>query len=338
MPKVRTTKFRGRQQNLYTLSRKAWGYCQEHISDIQKAKAMYTPAFIADMLQQVDTAEAIPDYYNRKDLPKDDYSKMQAAALAVLEQWQMLKDYITDAFEKNLLKSKLEAAGHAYYRPAATRTWDSVASLINSANTFMKANLAALQANGNMPAGFPTAFEDLGKTFNDLRMAYFGKGDNKDALSKDKADADAEVHQSLMKMLRLANRVFKNKPEIGEKFVYANLLREVRGNQAAGLKGTITAASTKQPIKGAVIRAIGTEYHASSGNNGRFSLAMASGSYNIEVSAPGYQTVVIKRKIEVGIQHRFNLAMETSIVHENAPSTIMLSELLKDVPVTNGAV
>jgi hypothetical protein len=262
---------------------------------------------------------------------------MEAAALGVTNKWQFLKQFTTDAYDKPLLKSKLEAAGQAYYRDAAEGNWDSVASLINSAKLFMTANAAKLEANDNMPREFPNEFGELATVFTNLRNTYFSKGDEKDNLNSEKEAANAAILQTLMPMLKLAQRVYKDDPKKRELFVYENLLNQVRGNHPAGLQGLMTAADTKQPLAGVNFKAVrtgeaeATTYTATSGEDGRYEMPMASGVYTVEVSAPGFQTLRIeKRKIDVGVMHRLNLTMKA----ETAPSVLITKEMLNGMVAT----
>ncbi|MBI1225856.1 MAG: hypothetical protein GC192_11520 [Bacteroidetes bacterium] len=329
--------FRGKQQNLYTLSRKAWGYCLDNITAISKAKKLYTPSFIADQVAKVDVAEAIPDYYARKELTVESRQQMTEAALAITNDWQLLKGYITDAYDKSVLKSKLEAAGQPYYKEATNENWDSVASLINSAKLFMQANATALSANDNMPDTFPGEFETLATAFTNLRNIYFNKEDSKENLNSAKEEADAAILKTLMPMLRLSQRVFKNDPEKRSLFVYDSLLKQVRGNQAAGLKGVITAVETKLPLENVNIKAVSISedaatYTATTDSKGGFDMNMASGVYDVEVSSPGYQTLIVaKRKIEVGVKHRFNVKLEI------AKAEVISRELLNEVVAATNA-
>ena len=66
---------------------------------------------------------------------------------------------------------------------------------------------------------------------------------------------------------------------------------------------------------------------------------MASGN-GIEVSAPGYQTVVIKdRRIDVGVKHRLSMALEAVVVNLLAHKMLnwmMPTTSAAPVQVTNG--
>lgn len=320
--------FRGSQQNFYSVARLAWGYCQEYITEISAVKALYTTTYINAQLAKLNIAEGLPDYGNRKDIPKQAYVDMKAARLAVLDAWQLLKQYIMDAFSPEVLPTKLYAAGQIYYSAAERGSLDKTASLIRDAIKFMGSNETALLANDNMPVGFPASFATLGTAFNDIRSTYFGQEDIKNGLTGDKNKANEAVLATLMPMLKLANRRFVDDPEVRAKFTYARLLDRVRGHQPAGLEGLLTIAGTQTKLAGATIQAIGTEYSTVSDANGRYVLSMASGRYDIEVSAPGYQTVfVYDRKIDVGVKHRMNLAMEAVA----APVAMLTSEMLEDI-------
>lgn len=119
----------------------------------------------------------------------------------------------------------------------------------------------------------------------------------------------------------------------------------MRGNHPSGLKGFVRAAVTKLPLENVAFQAVstgedGTTYTATSDEDGRYELVMASGVYDVEVNAPGYQPLLLSgRKIEVGVKHRLNLVLEAMEV----PLFLATKELLdglvsqpKATPTTNG--
>lgn len=330
--------YRGTQQNLYTLARKAWGYCLLYLTNLAAKNPKYTTTFVDEQLAVVDVAEALPDFANRKEEPAETYDNMQKARLAVLDEWQFLKGYSMDAYTAPLLKVKLDAAGQSHYEKALGGNLDNTAAIINAAKTFMGSNATELTNKGNMPKEFPQNFKTMGETFTTLRTTYFGKNDTKDAQTLSKDEADAAILKELRPMLRLGNRVFKNDEAKRVKFIYDRLLDEVRGNSEAGLKGKFTDAGTHKPIQGVRIRAIDTAYETISDKDGRFFLVMASGVYDIEITAPGYETVMVyKRKIEIGSKHRFSLSLEPApVASRNMHATSSLSEMLNEATAENG--
>jgi len=191
-----------------------------------------------------------------------------------------------------------------------------------------------------MPVDFPSSFKVLGDDFKAKRNIYDGKTDLVGEQTTNKDDADAVILAGLKPMLRLGARIFKKDEAKRVKFVYDRLLDEVRGNSDAGLKGIFTNADTKKPIEGVRIRAIDTDYETISDKDGRFFLKMASGIYTVEISAPGYETMVFnKRKIEIGTKHRFSQALApVPVAPMNMPTATNLTELLKEAPVKNGVV
>lgn len=307
--------YKGTQQNLYTLARKAWGYCLLYLAELAAKNGKYTTTFVSAQLTAINDAEAMPDYANRKDLPAKAYDDMQENRLAVLDEWQLLKGYTIETYTGPLLKVKQDAAGQGHYDSAAGGNLDSTEALINAAKTFMGTNAADLTSIGNMPVGFPLAFKTVGETFTTSRTNYFGKNDTKDGQTQDKDAADAAILKQLRPMLRLGARVFKKDEAKRVKFVYDRLLDEVRGNSDAGLKGIFTDRDTHKPIEGVHIRAIDTDYETISDPDGRFFLAMASGVYTIEITAPGYEPMlIVNRKIAIGTKHRFSQALVPVVV------------------------
>ncbi|MBI1225043.1 MAG: hypothetical protein GC192_07370 [Bacteroidetes bacterium] len=318
--------FKGSQQNLYSLARKAWAYCLLYIADIAAKHPKYTIEFIEAQQTFIDSVEAMPDIENRNAIPAQTYEDMQAARKAVLNEWQFLKGYVMDAYTGSLLRVKLAAAGQNDYEFALRGSLDHTTSLINSAKLFMTENASELDTLGNMPASFHTDFTNLANAFLLLRTTYDGKNDMKLEQSAAKRQGNETILKALRPMLRVGKRTFVNDRLKWDNFVYANLLNEVRGHSPSGLRGFFKAADTNMPLEGVHIRAVNTEYEAISAADGHYFLEMASGVYNISISAEGYNSVYIQgRKIDVGVKHWLNLSLEAVAA---APVVMVTKDML----------
>ncbi|MCC6726491.1 MAG: carboxypeptidase regulatory-like domain-containing protein [Saprospiraceae bacterium] len=317
------------QQNAISVSKLIWGYCLALIARFALFSDRFTAEYVAAKIKQADDANALPNNEQRTDGKKTAHVELIQTNLAVCLKWQQLKQYIRDAFPKSLLNIKLEAAGQKYYGKAASKQWDFTLDLIKDAKQFMVDFATELEANMNMPKGFPTEFATAATAFETERNRFVGNTSTaKDGTSvKDKAIYEVELEIS--KLMAVAKVIFDKEPDNLRKFTYASLIKEVRGNEPAGVKGYLTdAASSSKGVSGVMVSA--GDYSTTSDENGRYELKMASGTYNIKFEKPGFQTFVLEaRVVMVGVMGRFSTELQ-----EEQPSE---AKSMEKLAATGGA-
>jgi hypothetical protein len=135
-------------------------------------KEKYTTAFIDDLIQNVLDAEELPGEeqinVDSETLRIDTGKKADVSLI----NYRKLKTYITDAFEEEYHKAKLEAAGSTLYRKASNENWEVVKGLNSAMKLFITANNAALIADDNMPATFAAKVAADGQSFLDKYIEF----------------------------------------------------------------------------------------------------------------------------------------------------------------------
>lgn len=66
------------------------------------------------------------------------------------KNWRKLRRHIHNAFAKDVVKGKLEAAGEDHYKKSVNRNWAEAELMLTSATKFMVDNATEL-ADGGMP-------------------------------------------------------------------------------------------------------------------------------------------------------------------------------------------
>ncbi|MBI1224109.1 MAG: hypothetical protein GC192_02630 [Bacteroidetes bacterium] len=313
------------QQNFISVALRAWGYCLTLVSRFAAASGIYTTTYIADQVTKVNEADALPNNAQRMSSRIIAHFDLIYANVSVRKSWKMLKAYITIAYAQPLRNVKLMDAGYEYYRGVGADKWEDTATLITMAKAFMAANLTELTANDNMPATFPDDFDAITTTFTNERTVFMNQKESalEGTTLKDKSIREREEELSVM--LLLAKSIFEDEPDNLKKFTFTDLLKEVRGTDAAGLKGLITDGATEMPLQGVLVsNGVDT---VTSGSDGKYFLEMPSGSYRISFNLTGYQEVILEnRLVKVGMKGRYNAALQpvpmadAISVADNAPT------------------
>jgi len=313
------------QQNFISAALRAWGYCLSLVARFAESSGIYTTTYIANQVTKLNNTNALPNNIQRKTPRIEAHNELKNANAAVRKIWKKLKAFITIAYSQPTRDLKLADAGYAYFKGVGADKWEDTATLISMAQAFMTANLATLTANDNMPATFPDDFDAAATLFTAERTVFMNRkeGALEGTSLKDKSIRERENELSLM--LLLAKSIFEDEPDNLKKFTFTDLLKEVRGNDASGLKGQVTDGVTGIPLQGVQV-SNGTST-VTTDKDGKYFLEMASGLHTVTFSLPGYQEIVLEnRKVKVGIKGRYNALLqpvpsaEASAQADDAPS------------------
>lgn len=297
------------QQNIISLARRVWQYCLELITDFTAISPGITATFVAAQKAKVEATALLPNNTQRKEGHVTANVELLVANAAVCRAWQTLKTFIKRAFPASLYQIKLEAAGKNNYRPAKAEKFDYTATLITDATAFMNLYMTELTANGIMSPDFPTDFAALATTFTDERKVFQDKVEEAETgtTAKDKAIRE-DVENPISTILELGKQLYFNDPDKLKKFTYEDLIREVRGNDPAGLKGHIYNDTDGKPMMGVEV-SNGT-ITVLTDKKGRYEMNMASGPYDFTFKKAGFDDVtLLDKQIKVGTVSIHNLEM-----------------------------
>ncbi len=102
------------QELLYTICFAGWNLCSQYLTDFANLKAFYTGAFIESAVQAVTDAKALVTSRQTIGARKEARINLENATTVVRNNWQLLKVYITRAFAKDIVDTKLEQPGHLF--------------------------------------------------------------------------------------------------------------------------------------------------------------------------------------------------------------------------------
>lgn len=290
-----TANYNCNTQELYSAARLGWDSCSEQLTDFASFKAKYTAALITAKLAEIDNAANLPDDQARAAKAESERISLTQIADTCLANWQKLKRYIADAFSPEQQKPNLEAAGYQYYEKAGNYNWDSLQGLLTSGQTYITANLAALQANQNMPAAFATSFQTDKTEFDTLHQQFLQSEELSQQGTETKIVANNLVYSNLISMFLDGQEIYKTNEVLKKQFVFDQVLNLVSGTGTAGVKGYITADDTNAPIVGARIEIEQNGKSATTDQDGKYQiLQVGANTYNIKIGAEGFTSKLVE--------------------------------------------
>ena len=280
------------QKDLYSVLETAWGNNGVHLARFTAFKALYTLPFKTTALSAIASAKALPDDDARSGASELLHITLVNMGKICLQNFQFLKSYIDTAFtDPAVQKVQYVIAGQNYYRDASRQDWESMVSMNTSAKNYLAnaANVTALTAGNNMPAAFVVTQKTASDNF-DVQYANFKLAEETSVETATKIKANNLIFQAGMSMLKDAQVIFMNEPDILTKFVFQNLLALINP-PVAGIKGNIKEAVTNAVISNAKISAQldgAAAEEVQVDVNGDFGEQLKEGQYKITVSAVGY--------------------------------------------------
>jgi Carboxypeptidase regulatory-like domain len=298
------------QQELYTVCNIGWQSCNQYLGQFSDFKARYTAPYIEGRQEEIAEAANLPDAQARAAQSEILRIQLEEKAATCLSNWQKLKRYILDAWQPNLQKPNLEAAGQNYYSKAGENNWEAVASLVQSGSTFISTNSATLQANENMPASFQVTFDNAKAAFTENHQEFIESEQAKVLATETKMLANNNIHAKVMAMFMDGQELFKDNEALKKQFVFEQVLTLASGTGSAGLKGTISDANTETPVVGAIVTILPTGRTTASDEEGKYHFTqLAADEYAVTITAEGYQSFSADQTINTGVTSTLNAAL-----------------------------
>ena len=298
------------QEVLYTVCLAAWNLCREHINEFANLKGFYTEAYIDSALVAVQSAKQRPDLVQTIAERKQARINLVNAARKVQANWQVLKLYITKAFDKEMTEIMLEAAGAGLYAKASLCNWSAVRNLTDLANTFIAKNIESLTANENMPASFQARFQSDGENCVSLSTIFCNVDMKKEMFTSARIDANNAIYLSVIEMLKDGQQIFRDNAALKRQFIFRYLVSLYKSESAASLKGHVVT-DLNQPIEGVTIISKDQKYTTTTDAKGYYSISrIAEGAYTFMLTCTGYSPLeqVITFSAGTAINANFKLS------------------------------
>ncbi len=280
------------QMDLYSVLETAWGNFGVHLARFTAFKALYTLPYKTTALAAISAAKTMPDDDARSGASELLHIGLVSMGNICTQNFQFLKSYIDTAYpDPQVQKVQYVIAGQNYYRDATRGDWESMVLMNTNAKNYLAlpANVTALTAGNNMPPAF-VATQKTGSDNFDAQYNSFKLAEETSVETANKIKANNLCYHTGIAMLKDAQVIFMNEPEIMTKFVFRNLL-DLINPPVAGIKGTIKESVTNSVIANATISAQKDGAPAEAvvvDVNGDFGKQLAEGHYSITVGAVGY--------------------------------------------------
>ncbi len=140
---------------LYTICRMGWNSFIANLAVFSGFLNTYTAVYGQDALDEIDAAEAMPEFQERNEQAELALVQLKQTGKAALKHWKFLRNYISRSFVEEERKAKWESAGSDHYDKASNQNWSELRNMLTAGSNFITANAAALGAGGMATGTIP---------------------------------------------------------------------------------------------------------------------------------------------------------------------------------------
>jgi hypothetical protein len=298
------------QTNFYTVTGLCWDSCEEHIAKMAAYKPIYTPAYILTRRAELDAAMALPDFQTRTADAENALAHLKQMLPGAIDMFNKLIGYIKGVFDAPFRKVQNEAAGSLHKPKASNSNWGALKSMQKMSNEYLVTNLVTLTGTNNMPATFPVEYADYSKDCQNYYDTHLAATKDSEAATQTKNLANNSVHANLINMLDDAHLAITDNPAVLKQFTFSDVLALVDPSTSAGIKGTVTSATTGLPIPTVALTIINPATSATTDDEGKYAITqMSTGSNTLIAQAPGFTTANTPFVVKSGTTSTFNILM-----------------------------
>ncbi len=307
---------------------KAWENCKARLPRFEaEGGPRYSKEFVDGQIAYIKEIKALPNDRARRAPSRSERLALMAARQAVSDLASRLNKAIEYTWKDPLLvEVQRSAAGLVTFGEATVADWEAVASFIESANTFLPANLERMVQAGAMNAEFPGKFESVGAAFDTIWTSLQAKRQSAKSGTKEVAAGIVKIQEELNPMLSDALDFFKYEPALKELFVQETLLKEVRNGHPATVSGGTTLPATNpdvkkgKPLAGILVEVLDEPGKSATTNkHGRYKIQLAGGVFTLRFSGEGLVPVERQVTLDPGKGRYLDMVLEPAPV-EIAPT------------------
>ena len=242
-------KYRCTQQELYSIANTIYDNLEENLSDFTAYKSKYDALFITGLRNAVTAAQGNASATNIAGKHVDLEIDLELLADKCCKNFQYLKGYIEDAFDKAHQNNQFNAAGQKRYSSAASYNWEYVMGLNSDMKLYISENSTVLTTNGYMPAGFAAQVNTDSVNF-DGKYSDFKNMRQTSATTADRLTANNLIYDDMMKVCSDGQRIYADVPEKIKLFLFEVVKALVSPPGSASLKITLIKAGDNTPLVG----------------------------------------------------------------------------------------
>ena len=225
---------------LYAIAELGYNNLEGDLAAFAAKSTKYDATFLAALRQTRSDAMALPDEEERDVEHQVLRNKLVDVLLPpVLDNFNLLKGYIKDAWPDEDPEPRYEAAGGKKYAKAARKNWENVVGLNNSMKKFITAHSAKLTDPGGMPDTFPVKVNADTNSFSNIYDLFIQARETSVARGE-KVTANNLLYDEMMDVFEDgAERVFRNDAAKQKNYVFATLKDLVSPPGSASLRALV---------------------------------------------------------------------------------------------------
>lgn len=299
------------QAELYAVARTGWNSYAEHLASFTAMRGYYKASYGTDAKTEIDNAELLPDAQARYAQSEVLRTELVTLATKCLQNWQLLKRYISTSFAEPAVKARLEEAGALRYEKASANNWEELKLMNVQASNFVATHNTALTSGDNMPASFESTLSTDATNYYNKLQEFIDSEELAVQATDFKIKTNNEVYAKLITMFKDGQEIFKTQDAIRKQFVFDTVLGIISGPGTAGLRGLVTNSITEARLSGVEILITETGDTFLTDTEGKYTATpLASGSYRIKVSLAGYQDLILDdQSVLVGTISTLNIQL-----------------------------
>ncbi|MEO5673104.1 MAG: carboxypeptidase-like regulatory domain-containing protein [Chitinophagales bacterium] len=301
------------QLALYSICNTAWNNCMANLAAFAGYKSKYIPAYVTAKKAAITSASLLNDEQNREAAAELSRSRVLTLGATSTQNFQKLKGYIEDAFNRNEWKAQFEAAGQHYYNKATKKNWEYVLGLNSNMNAFITNNTAVLTATGGMPAGFPAQAALDRSSFATAYNTMMTQRETGPATGS-KVDANNALYDDLQQMFKDARRgVFPDDAAMQQEFTFQYLKKLVTPKGSASLSVRLQRPDNTLVVDQEVTiqSETGTAIRLMTGANGEVLFdRIDPDRYRVTATVADYKPVDADKDVDTGVNARMTINLQ----------------------------
>ncbi len=317
------------QAELYAICTIGWQSYDENLADFSAFSTKYDAQFSIDAKAAIQSAKELPDFQARNEPSETSYKEMVKTVNLCNRNFRKLRNHIGNAFSKDVVKGKVEAAGEPHYKKSMNRNWAETELMLTSATTFITENNADLSAGG-MPPQFVLDFDTAKNQFIGYYAAFTDAEQDELEGTDQKINANNAIWDTLTGMFDDGQVIYEDNPAKRERFIVSrvwNLISSSGNTGGANIPSDTIQIGlfaydsiTQLPIQNAYLRVLnapdGQIYQAATNAEGILTLSVSGyvpgvpAMVQTEIIADGYITVQGESEFTPGQSYSFDVPLD----------------------------
>lgn len=310
--------YRQSQPSLYACAYIVCDNLADNLAPMSAFRGIYTDAFVNAFRAEIEAAQNMPDNGQRTAWHERLREELKPLSRKCLNDWQLLKRYIINAYPAPQQGTMLQAAGWSYYEKAGENNWEYVLALMTSGINFITDHEAELKANNNMPDGFKAMMQADKAEFQAKYLEFMQELEHASEATQAKTEANNAIYAKAIMICEDGFQVFNGDEAKQELFSYNRIREYVTPTGSSSVIVTVKDSVSNKPIALATVMIRGEEYTTNS--EGRAEKhQLSAGPAAISIQADGYNGYSTEVTLNTGRAKYIHVALTPLFSGELTP-------------------